>query len=55
MHDHTRQLIRETLRATLYGIPPGFRITKDGDYLHNKRPAPITVKNTVNTRGSDRE
>lgn len=53
MHDHTRQLVRETLRATLYGVPPGFRITKDGDYLHSKRPTPITVKNTVNTRGSD--
>ena len=59
MHDHTRQLrvrrlIRETLQSTFLDyVPPGFRISKDGDYLHSKRPTPITVRNTVNTRGSD--
>ena len=56
MHDHTRQIVRDVLRNTLFPyVPPGFRISKDGDYLHSKKATPITVKNTVNTRGSDHE
>lgn len=35
-----------------YYVSPCFTITKEGNYSHIKPETPITVKDTVNTRGS---
>ena len=48
MHDHTKQLTKDR-----WHVPPCFVITKDGEYKHIEHQVPITVRNTVNTRGSD--